>query len=71
MLIVGAYRIIFSGGDPKSVEAGKNTITYAIMGLVVAIAAWFILNTIANFTGAKGILIFSTQIDKINPAGGP
>ena len=61
MLVLGAYRILTSGGDPKAVEGGKNTITYAILGLILALSAWFILQLIARFTGAN-ILIFSTQV---------
>ena len=63
MLLLGAFRFLTSGGDPKAVEAAKGTITTAILGLIVAISAWFIINLIAQFTGATRILNFSTNID--------
>lgn len=53
MIFLGGFKMLTSGGDPKGVEAGKNTLTYAILGLVVALSAWFILTLIANFTGAN------------------
>lgn len=65
MLVFGAYKLLFSGGDPKAVEAGRNTITFAILGLVIAIAGWFILNFLNTFLFPEGdntLLEFSTQL---------
>ncbi len=39
MLIIGGFRYITSGGDSNSISAAKNTILYAIIGLVVAVLA--------------------------------
>lgn len=62
MILFGAFQYLTSQGDPKAAEAGKQTITYAIIGLVLAISAWFILNLISGFTGLPQILQFNTQI---------
>lgn len=35
MLIIGGFRYVTSGGDSNSVSGAKNTILYAIIGLVV------------------------------------
>ena len=43
MIMVGAYQLTFTGASPKSAENGKNTITYAIMGLVLSILAYSIV----------------------------
>lgn len=53
MLIVGGFRYLTSGGDPKQTEAAQKTITMAIVGLITALASWFILNLIAHFTGLQ------------------
>lgn len=37
MIIIGGFRYIISGGDQNSVTAAKNTIMYAIIGLVVVL----------------------------------
>lgn len=58
MLILGAFLWLSSGGQGKHIEAARQTITYAIAGLLVALMSFFIINLIANFTGAKGILRF-------------
>lgn len=39
MLIIGGIRFTTSGGDPQSAKAARNTIVYAIIGLIVAFAA--------------------------------
>jgi hypothetical protein len=44
MLIYGGIRYTISMGDPKNVEAAKNTILYAIVGIVVALLAYAIIN---------------------------
>jgi len=44
MLIYGGIRYTISMGDSKNVEAAKNTIMYAIIGIVVALLAAAIVN---------------------------
>ncbi|HUS60256.1 MAG TPA: pilin [Nevskiaceae bacterium] len=51
MLIVGGFKYLTAGGDPKKAEAAQKTLTYAIGGLVLVILAWFILLFIKEFTG--------------------
>lgn len=51
MLIIGGFKYLTAGGDAKAAESARNTITYAILGLVLIIAAWFILKFISEFTG--------------------
>ena len=51
MLIYGGIRYTISGGDAKNVTAAKDTILYAIVGLVVAILAYAIVSfVIAKLT---------------------
>jgi hypothetical protein len=51
-LIIGGLRYVVSNGDPKNVEAAKNTILYAIVGVVVAIlsfaAVQFVINSLSK-----------------------
>jgi len=53
MLIVGGFKMIFSGGDPKTVASARSTITSAAIGLVVSVAAWLILKFVETFTGVS------------------
>jgi len=44
MLIIGGIRYTVSGGDSGAVTSAKNTILYAIVGIVVAILAFAVVN---------------------------
>lgn len=59
MLIYGGLRYVISGGNSSSVTAAKNTILYAIVGLVIALFAYAIVNFVlgaatGSFTGGGG-----------------
>ena len=43
MLVIGGMRYILSGGDSSAISSAKNTIVYAIVGLVVAVFAQIIV----------------------------
>lgn len=40
MLIIGGFRYVTSAGDSSAIEGAKNTILYAIIGIVVAFLAY-------------------------------
>ncbi len=44
MIIIGGLRYVLSGGDSAGVKSAKDTILYAIIGLVVALVAYGIVN---------------------------
>jgi len=44
MIIVGGIRYTTSGGDANQAKSAKDTILYAIIGLVVAMMAYAIVN---------------------------
>lgn len=48
MLIVGGFRYVVSGGDSTAVEGAKNTILYAIIGIVVAFLAYAAVNFVVG-----------------------
>jgi hypothetical protein len=55
MLIIGGLRYVVSGGDSTAVQNAKNTILYAIVGIVVAILAFAVVNfVIGSFSGNGG-----------------
>ena len=48
MLIVGGIKYITSGGDSKKVTDAKNTVLYAIIGLVICLLAFAIVNFVVT-----------------------
>lgn len=51
LLLAGGFKYITSGGDPKAVESARNTLTYAIIGLIVILLSYLILVLIYKITG--------------------
>ncbi|OYX40932.1 hypothetical protein B7Y94_05870 [Candidatus Saccharibacteria bacterium 32-49-12] len=51
MLVIGGLRYTVSGGNSASVTAAKNTILYAIVGLLVAFFAYAIINWVLGSIG--------------------
>lgn len=60
MLIIGGIKYLLSGGDSKKVTDAKNTVLYAIIGLVIAFLAYAIVNFVIR------ALPSSTDEDKAN-----
>lgn len=48
MIIIGGLKYVLSGGDQSAVTSAKNTILYAVIGLVVAILAYAIVNFVIS-----------------------
>lgn len=44
MIIIGGVRYVISNGDGSAVKDAKNTIMYAVIGLIIAIIAYAIVN---------------------------
>lgn len=53
MLLVGGFKVLTAGGDSKAAQTGKDTITYAVIGIMFALSSWIVLATIERLTGAK------------------
>lgn len=51
MILVGGFKILTSGGDPKGMAGGKQTITLAVAGIALSIISWLVLLLIKNTTG--------------------
>lgn len=48
MLIIGGIRYVTSGGDAKKVTDAKNTVLYAIIGLIISVLAYAIVNFVMS-----------------------
>lgn len=52
MIIIGGFRYVTSQGDQTQMQSAKNTILYAVIGVVVAIAAYAIVSfVVTQFVG--------------------
>ena len=53
-VIIGGYQYITSGGNEEAAEKGKKTLLNAIIGVVVIILAYVIINVIVNTVSGSG-----------------
>lgn len=55
-ILFAGFRYMTSGGDPKQAGAAQQTLTYAIIGLIVVILSFLVIELIATITGVTCIL---------------
>ncbi len=48
LIVIGCLRLLEAQGDPQGVKKGRNTIVYAILGLVLALSAETIVIVVLN-----------------------
>ena len=53
MLIIGGLRFITSGGDPQTAKAARNTVLYAIIGMIVAVVAQLLVSFVLTRIGGS------------------
>ena len=53
VILVGAFRMAMSQGNQEGLSAAKRNITWAVIGLVVAILSYSIVAILQSFIGVK------------------
>lgn len=53
-LVIGGFQFMLSRGDPKSAQAAKSKITNAIIGFVIVILAFTIVQLLGQIFGIGG-----------------
>jgi hypothetical protein len=53
-LIIGGFWYITSAGNEETAEKGKNTAINAIIGIVIIILSYVIVNVVSNLVGNAG-----------------
>lgn len=51
MLVIGGFKFLTSGGDPKATASAKQTMTFAFLGMILMALAYVIFQIIHVFTG--------------------
>lgn len=51
VIIYAGFQYVASAGDSGKVAAAKSTIVYAVIGLIVAMSAWAVVNLVVNNFG--------------------
>src|SRR3990167_1250640 len=58
MLLVGGFKFLTAGGDPKAATSAKQTMTYAVAGIGLMALAFLIFRLIEFYTGVT-ITVFT------------
>ena len=54
-VIVGAFRLVISAGNPEAIKAARQNVASALTGLIIVLVAWVVINTaITVFTDCSG-----------------
>lgn len=62
MILIGGFQYLISAGDAKKTEAAQATLTKGVIGLVLAVASYFIILAIEKFTEVS-LLNFSVGLN--------
>lgn len=60
--IIGAIGIITSGGDKGKLESARERLTTGIIGVVVVVAAIFLVQLVGSLIGIGNIILRPTEI---------
>ncbi len=66
MLVVASLQWMLSGGNSQSVESARNSMIFAVVGLLLALSSFMIINIIAQFTGLSIIESFNIPDSSFN-----
>ena len=69
MIIIGGFRYITSGGDPQRVTSAKNTLLYAIIGLIIVALAQIIVKFVLTETNQAASGTGGSSGGSTNPPG--
>lgn len=54
MIVAGAIVLMVSAGNESKVETGRSMITNAVIGLIIAMCTWVIVNTVIHVLADEG-----------------
>lgn len=66
-IVAGAILMMISAGNAKKFQTGKSFIVNAIIGIVIALTAWLIINTLLSVIAGDATLPWNEIECPINP----
>lgn len=55
LIVYSGFTMVTGAGDPQSFEKSKHNLTSAIIGFIIVVAAWFIVQILQTSTGFTNI----------------
>lgn len=63
--MLSGFNFVTSGGDPKKIQGAKQTLTFAIVGLLIVLFSFAIIFFIGYVTGTEKCIANFTDITKL------
>ena len=60
-LIIGGFRLLFSGGDPKNIAGARDNITFALIGFAIVFGAWWLTLIVQRALGLCIVGLFAPE----------
>lgn len=61
LIVHSGAKFVLSSGDPKRVEEARNTLVYAVLGLLIVVSAFLIVRLVSFVTGVKCLKFFGLE----------
>jgi len=58
MFIIGGFKFMNAEGDPKKISGAENNFKFGIIGGLIALSSFLIINVISTLTGVECIKTF-------------
>lgn len=58
IFIMGGFKFMNAAGDPKKLEGARNNLIYGILGIIIVLISFLIINIISYVTGVGCITKF-------------
>lgn len=70
-VIISGYNWLSAGGDKQKIAEAQSKLTNAIIGLIVVVAAIFVVRLVTDLLGIPDVLDPAGIIDQLKPGLGP
>lgn len=66
-LVMGGFQLMLSRGDPKAIESARSKITSALVGFVIVIIAFFLVQLLGQILGIDAFREIFGGFGRTNP----
>jgi len=72
-LVIAGFKLVTSGGNPSALQAAKETLINILIGFILVLAAWLIVDTLLKAATGQGLEKWG-QVEcgtQVQPGGSP
>jgi hypothetical protein len=69
VLLLGGVKLILANGDAKQLDGARKALVFGVIGLLLVLCSYIIVNLLATITGVNCILVFGPFTHSISING--